>query len=230
MLIRGGGNLINMIKSLPCGAGIELTEGDRLHPRLRFHGFTDDWQEKRLGECFILRNGYTPSKDNRSYWTNGTIPWFRMDDIREQGHILRDSSQKVTIKAVKDSSLFPAGSFILSTSATIGEHALLLVEALANQRFTVLVSSDRWTTLSQMYFYQYCFILGDWCRKNVNVGGFDAVNILDLREHKIPYPSLAEQEQIGSFFLAQDEGIAGVEAQLAKLRTMKSALLERMFA
>ena len=36
---------------------------------------------KKLGEVFELRNGYTPSKNNASFWEGGTIPWFRMEDI-----------------------------------------------------------------------------------------------------------------------------------------------------
>lgn len=36
-----------------------------------------------IEELFTTRNGYTPSKSNSSYWENGTVPWFRMEDIRE---------------------------------------------------------------------------------------------------------------------------------------------------
>ncbi|HFC7906828.1 TPA: restriction endonuclease subunit S, partial [Neisseria meningitidis] len=34
---------------------------------------------KTLGEVFDLKNGYTPSKSNKEYWENGSIPWFRME-------------------------------------------------------------------------------------------------------------------------------------------------------
>ena len=43
---------------------------------------------KTLEEIFNLKNGYTPSKSNQEYWENGTIPWFRMEDIRENGRVL----------------------------------------------------------------------------------------------------------------------------------------------
>ena len=38
---------------------------------------------KPIEEVFNIRNGYTPSKTNKSYWENGTIPWFRLEDIRK---------------------------------------------------------------------------------------------------------------------------------------------------
>ena len=41
-----------------------------------------------LKELFNTRNGYTPSKTNKKFWENGTSPWFRMEDIRENGGIL----------------------------------------------------------------------------------------------------------------------------------------------
>ena len=77
-----------------------------------------------IPELFITRNGYTPSKANNEFWENGTIPWFRMEDIRENGRILTTATQYVSEKAVKGK-LFPADSIIIATSATIGEHALI---------------------------------------------------------------------------------------------------------
>ena len=94
-----------------------------------------------IPELFITRNGYTPSKANAEFWENGTIPWFRMEDIRENGRILTKSTQYVSEKAIKGK-LFPEDSIIIATSATIGEHALVKVPSLANQRFTYLVLKD----------------------------------------------------------------------------------------
>ncbi|MBQ6986932.1 MAG: restriction endonuclease subunit S, partial [Oscillibacter sp.] len=104
-----------------------------------------------LRELFHTRNGYTPSKSKPEFWENGNIPWFRMEDIRENGRILSDSIQHVTPQAVKGS-LFPAGSIIVATSATIGEHALILVDSLANQRFTYLTLKKEYANCFDMKF------------------------------------------------------------------------------
>ena len=99
-------------------------------------GVEVEW--KTLEEVFNLRNGYTPSKKNKEYWTNGTIPWFRMEDIRKNGQVLNHALQSVSQAAVKSGKLFPANSIIMATSATIGVHALITVPFLSNQRFTSL--------------------------------------------------------------------------------------------
>lgn len=54
-----------------------------------------------LETIFDIRNGYTPSKSKPEYWENGTVDWFRMEDIRMNGRVLSSALQKVTEVAVK---------------------------------------------------------------------------------------------------------------------------------
>ena len=61
----------------------------------------DGVEYRTLSELFQTRNGYTPSKSNKEFWENGTVPWFRMEDIRENGHILSTATQRVSRDAVK---------------------------------------------------------------------------------------------------------------------------------
>lgn len=154
---------------------------------------------KKMSEVFDMRNGYTPSKAKAEYWEGGTIPWFRMEDIRENGRILSDSIQHITMVGVKKGKLFPANSFILATTATIGEHALLIADSLANQRFTNLTVrkslSDR---LLVKFVFHYMFIVDEWCKKNINVSGFASVDMNKFKKLEFPIPSLEEQHRIVS--------------------------------
>lgn len=152
---------------------------------------------KKLGEVFITRNGYTPSKSNPEYWEGGTIPWYRMEDIRENGRILSDALQHITPKGVKGNGLFKANSIILATSATIGEHALITTEALANQRFTNFeVKEDFKDKLFPKFIFYYFYIIDDWCKKNIYVGNFPSVDVLQLKKLDFPIPPLSVQSRI----------------------------------
>ena len=154
-----------------------------------------DW--KMLSEVFNIKNGYTPSKANPEFWTDGTIPWFRMEDIRENGRILNDSIQHITPQAVKGGKLFPANSIIVATTATIGEHALITVESLANQRFTFLSKKvNRYNELDMKFFYYYMFVIDEWCKNNTNVSGFASVDMNKFKKLMIPIPPIEEQERI----------------------------------
>ncbi|WQS46672.1 restriction endonuclease subunit S [Helicobacter pylori] len=152
---------------------------------------------KTLEEVFEIRNGYTPSKNNPEFWKNGTIPWFRMEDLRENGRILKDSIQHITPKALKGKKLFPKNSIIISTTATIGEHALLIVESLANQRFTFLSKKANCDlALDMKFFFYQCFLLGEWCKNNTNVSGFASVDMTAFKKYKFPIPPLEIQQEI----------------------------------
>ena len=150
-----------------------------------------------LGKLFDLRNGYTPSKSNSEYWENGTIPWFRMEDIREHGRVLSDAIQHVTASALKGKGTFPANSIIVATSATIGEHALILCEALTNQRFVSLYPKSKYENKVNIRFMFYYFdIVDEWCKSNLNEGNFASVDMNKFAKFKIPLPPLAVQSEI----------------------------------
>ncbi|MCQ2725908.1 restriction endonuclease subunit S, partial [Helicobacter pylori] len=152
---------------------------------------------KTLEEVFEIKNGYTPSKNNPEFWEKGTIPWFRMEDLRENGRILKDSIQHITPKALKGKKLFPKNSIIISTTATIGEHALLIVDSLANQQFTFLSKkANCGIALDMKFFFYQCFLLGEWCKKNINVSGFASVDMTAFKKYKFPIPPLEIQQEI----------------------------------
>jgi type I restriction enzyme S subunit len=116
-----------------------------------------------LQEIFNSRGGYTPSKADESAWTDGTVPWFRMDDIRDRGRVLSQAQQRINVSAVKGGRLFPANSILIATSATIGEHALVTVPHLSNQRFTSLsLKAEFADRLDMNFVHYYCFVLDEW--------------------------------------------------------------------
>ena len=150
-----------------------------------------------IEELFTTRNGYTPSKSNSSYWENGTVPWFRMEDIRENGRVLSEALQSVHESALKKGGMFPAGSVIVATSATIGEHALINVDFLCNQRFTVLTPKEEFKSLLlPKFLYYYSFVLDRWCLANTTQSSFASVDMKRFKKFEFPLPSLEEQQRI----------------------------------
>ncbi len=189
---------------------------------LSFEGRTDvEWVT--IEQLFHRKNGYTPSKANPDFWTNGTIPWFRMEDIRENGRILTNSIQKVHPSAVKKSSLVRAGSIILATSATIGEHALVNVDCLTNQRFTCLtVKEDYSHKVDIKFIFYYMFKVDEWCRTHTVQGNFPGVDMSLFPNVSIPLPTLDEQKRIASildrFDALTTDLTAGLPAEIEKRR------------
>ncbi|WP_455993859.1 restriction endonuclease subunit S [Porphyromonas endodontalis] len=179
----------------------------------------------RLRYVFELRNGYTPSKKDLSYWSGGTIPWFRMEDIRKNGRILSDSIQHITSKAVKGGGLFSANSFILATTATIGEHALLIADSLANQQFTNLkVRKSLMDKFDMKFLFYYMYKIGEWCKNSVNTTCFSSVNIDELKSQMIPLFTLSDQKAIAEYL---DKATAEIDKAIAQQQHMIDLLNER---
>ena len=189
---------------------------------LSFEGRTDvEWVT--IDHLFHRKNGYTPSKANPDFWRNGTIPWFRMEDIRENGRVLTDSIQKVHSSAVKRNSLVKAGSIILATSATIGEHALANVDCLTNQRFTCLTIKEEHKHRADIKFlFYYMFKVDEWCKTHTVQGNFPGVDMSQFPYVFIPLPPLNEQKKIASaldrFDALTRDLTAGLPAEIEKRR------------
>ena len=183
------------------------------------------WDNLRLRFVCELRNGYTPSKDNSDYWEDGTIPWYRMEDIRDTGRKLQEAKQYITEEAVKGGGLFDAGSFILATTATIGEHALLIVESLANQRFTNLkIRKSLSNILSRDYFFYYLFVIDDYCKATTKTSTFPAVSMELLKNCQIVFPSFCEQVAIATYL---DTHCAKID-NLISIQQKRIALLQEL--
>lgn len=183
-----------------------------------------------LQELFITRNGYTPSTTNKSYWDDGTVPWFRMEDIRENGHVLSESMQKISEEAVKGGRLFPANSIIIATSATIGEHALITVPHLSNQRFTSLALKGEFAEQMDIRFvYYYCFVLDNWCQNNTTTSSFSSVDMTGFKKFRFPIPPLEVQREIvkvlDTFTKLEAELEAELEARRRQYQYYRDALL-----
>lgn len=190
---------------------------------LSFEKGNVEWKE--LKDIFYLKNGYTPSKSKEEYWTDGTIPWFRMEDIRKNGRVLNKAIQNVNISAIKGGKLFPANSLIVATSATIGEHALVTVPYLSNQRFTNLSLKEDYTLKYNVEFLNYyCFILDEWCKNNTTIGNFAGVDMTKFKKFLFPIPPLEEQERIVKLLDQFDATHTAIEEEITKeikLRTQQ---------
>jgi len=210
-----------------------MADSNKHTPLLRFPEFLNDeeWAMDSMESIFEIKNGYTPSKSNPDFWTDGTIPWFRMEDIRKNGHILSDSIQHITPGAVKSAGLFPTYSIIVATTATIGEHALIIVDSLANQQFTFLSKRKSFDNrIDMLYFHYFMFIIDEWCKQNTNTGGLLSVNMDAFKKLVIPYPaSLSEQRKIAECFSSIDKQIEATNSKLQQLKVHKRGLIQRLF-
>ncbi len=177
------------------------------------------WESYPVRYFFDFRNGYTPSKANNSFWTNGTIPWFRMEDIRKSGRFLDKAIQYITPSALNNGGTFETGSYILAIcTASIGEHAMLIADSLANQQFANLKIrkslSDR---TDAMFIFYYLYVLGQYCKDTANTTTFQYADMTQVKNFLVPLPSLDEQHEIVKYLEYNTKGIDTAIAQQKRL-------------
>ncbi|QHO91818.1 type I restriction endonuclease subunit S [Actinomyces sp. 432] len=189
----------------------------------------DGVEYKPLATLFDTRNGYTPRKTDAEAWSGDEVPWFRMEDIRANGRILSDSMQRISKSAVKGGRLFAADSILVATSATIGEHALIRVPHLSNQRFTCLTLKDEYRNCFDIKFlYYYCFRLDEWCKKNTTVSSFQSVDMVGFKRFLFPIPPLAVQREIVGILDRFTQLEAELEAELEARRVQYAYYRDRL--
>lgn len=152
---------------------------------------------KTIGELFDVKNVYTPSKNNKYFWENGNIPWFRMDDIRTNGNILNDATQHITELAIKNRK-FPKDSLIVATTATIGVHALIKCDFVCNQQLTCVAIKEKLKNYLNIKFCFYYFdIIDEQCKKIANQGGgMPIVSLEKMKKLVFPVPPTEVQCEI----------------------------------
>lgn len=153
-------------------------------------------QTKKLDEVCNIINGSTPLRSNKEFWNNGSIPWFTIDDIREQGRVIKYTKQKVTQKAFgkKSERILPEESVLLCCTASVGEYAITKIKLATNQQFNGLVTRDK-KILDPMFLYYFSSTLKD---QLLNLSGkttIDFIPVNRLGKIEIPIPSIQEQKR-----------------------------------
>lgn len=153
------------------------------------------WEIKKLGEVCTIGGGSTPSKTNKDFWENGAIPWFTIEDIREQGRKIRYTQKHITEKALNKTRLFPPKTTLLCCTASIGEYAISEVEITSNQQFNGIVVKDS-GILNPYYIFYFVATLKEKLLKLSSKTTIDFVSTGKVKELTIPVPSLLEQGRI----------------------------------
>ena len=172
-------------------------------PEIRFKGFTEAWEQRKLGEIADILGGGTPSTGNPSYW-NGEIDWYAPAEIADQ--IYANSSQKkITDLGYENSSakMLPPGTVLFTSRAGIGKTAILTRKGCTNQGFQSIVPHrgelDTYFIFSRTEeLKRYGELVGAGSTF-VEVSGKQ----MAVMELMMP-PTMREQQTIGGFFQRLD--------------------------
>ena len=149
----------------------------------------------KLENICIIQAGGTPRRDIHNYWDNGTIPWVKISDIKDK--FVNTTEELITQEGLDNSSakIFDRGTILYTIFATLGEVAILNVDASTNQAIAGLKIIDE-NKVAQGYLYYYLVSRKRDVDKIGRGVAQNNINMKILREMEIILPSLEEQKEI----------------------------------
>ena len=196
-------------------------------PQIRFAGFTDDWEQRKLGDVADLVGGGTPNTQNSEYW-DGDIDWYAPAEIADQIYV-KTSQRKITEQGYDNSSakLLPPGTVLFTSRAGIGKTAILTRKGCTNQGFQSIVPHKN--ELDTYFIFSRTEELKRY-GELVGAGStFVEVSGKQMAAMDLMLPStIREQQMIGVFFKQLDHLITLHQRKLDKLKSVKKSMLEKM--
>ena len=199
-------------------------------PEIRFAGFTDPWEQRKLVEVATFGGGHTPPMADPDNYEDGYVLWVTSQDVKS--NYLDRTTTQITEKGAKELTLYPAGSLVMVTRSGILRHTLPVAElrkpSTVNQDIRVILPQGEccgeW--LLQFFISHNKELLLEFGKTGTTVESVDFGKIKDMLLYM---PSTVEQQQIGDFFAKLDSLITLHQRKYDKLVVFKKSMLEKMF-
>ena len=200
-------------------------------PEIRFSGFTDDWEQRKLGDIGKARSG-VGFPDAEQGGVTG-IPFFKVSDMNLDGNEneMTVANNYVTAEQIAVHRWSPITELPAIFFAKVGAAVMLNRKRLCrfpflldNNTMAYSLSSTKWDA----DFAKALFGTVD-LTSLVQVGALPSYNARDVESMEIYLPSLLEQEQIGGFFKQLDTLITLHQRELENLQNIKKFMLGKMF-
>ncbi|HRU99386.1 MAG TPA: restriction endonuclease subunit S [Ruminococcus sp.] len=194
-------------------------------PAIRFKGFTDTWEQRKLGELGTITTGSTPSTAIPDYYSDDGIVWVTPTDICE--NITFESARKLSDLGQQVGRVVPKNTILVTCIASIGKNTMLGNAGSFNQQINGLTPNEN--ECDPYFLLTESALWSAKMKSSAAAGTMQIVNRTEFSELKTWLPSLIEQQAISDFFRQLDNLITLHQRKLDKLHKVKRSLLERMF-
>lgn len=196
-------------------------------PEIRFAGFTEDWEQRKLGEVAgKVIGGGTPKTNIEEYW-NGDIPWIQSSNVQENEMFNFDIPKSITREGLDKSAakMVPENSIAVVTHVGVGKLVFVPFPYTTSQDFTSLAELETDANFT-------CYSLFQRLQNDLHVVQGSAIKGItkdDLLTKEIMVPVIEEQKKIGECFRNLDHLITLHQQKCEKLQKIKKFMLQNMF-
>ena len=191
-------------------------------PKLRFKEFSDEWEEKKLGEFGKISMCKRIMKDQTTL--TGDIPFYKIGTFGKKADAYID---KKLFEEYKEKYSFPKkGDILLSASGTIGRTVIYDGKPAYFQDSNIVwIATNEKIILNSFLNYLYSNI--KWTTENTTIARLYNDNLANM---KVNIPFYQEQEKIANFLSSIDKKISLTEKKLELFREYKKGVMQKIFS
>ena len=196
-------------------------------PKLRFKEFSDEWEEKKLGEISEVKDG---THDSPKYIEVG-FPLITSKNVKKGKVDLSEVNyiSKEDYDSINRRSKVSKGDILMGMIGTIGNLAIVDKEDFAIKNVALIKEKKE---LKNIFLIQ--FLESDIFKKKIslsNEGGTQKfISLKNIRNFTFFIPQLHEQEKIANFLSSVDKKISLTEEKLELFRKYKKGVMQKIFS
>ena len=194
-------------------------------PEIRFKGFTDAWEQRKVSDIGEVITGFTPSTQHSEYYSEDGIPWVTPTDIVD--NIIHDTPRKLSPLGEKVGRVVPANTILVTCIASIGKNTMLANTGSFNQQINGLVPYNK--KYDPYFLLTESFHWSSKMKREASAGTMQIVNKNEFSAIDTYVPEWDEQKAIGNYFRQLDNLITLHQRKLDKLKNIKKSMLDNMF-
>ena len=197
------------------------------YPVLRFKGFTEKWEQRKLGEIANIVRGASPRPIKNPKWfdESSDIGWLRISDVTEQDGRVYHLNQHISKLGETKTRVLTEPHVLLSIAATVGKPLINYCKTGVHDGFLIFQKPH----FNLEFMFQWLTSFEDKWKKYSQPGSQVNLNSDIVKNQNIAIPSIEEQEKIGQLFQSLDRTITLHDKKIQYLKQLKRGLLQKMF-
>lgn len=203
---------------------------DKQKPSIRFRGFTETWEQRKLNELVQIERGGSPRPidDYITDSPNG-LNWVKIGDAPEQGNYITKTAEKIRPEGLSKTREVHPGDLILSNSMSFGKPYIMVIDGCIHDGWLLIRNTYNVFDLTFL-----CHLLGtpQMLEQYRSFAAGSTVNNLNkelVGNTVVTIPNIYEQRVLGQYLEQFDNLITLHQRKYDKLVNVKKSMLEKMF-
>lgn len=196
-------------------------------PKIRFKGFTETWEQRKLNDISEVRDG----THNSPKYQNTGHPFVTSKNIKD-GFINYDDIQFISdedFNEINKRSKVDVNDILMGMIGTIGNTALIRTEPDFAIKNVALIKDTKQINYLYLYHFLHSPFIGKQLSSGMDGGTQKFVSLGNVRNLDIVYPSEVEQIKLGEYFDHLDHLITLHQRKCENLKKLKKFMLQKLF-